>query len=448
MSEQQRRGFLAGLYLCAAFVLLASRSVHATEITVCNEGDVPFAIATATRQGDGLFVPRSWFIEGWFNIAVNDCAGFPDHTDQPIYLAIAFRDDFDEWGAADFAMGREDSSWRRVESELCVADGAFRYSWNDERLAGLCDAGYFHFPAALYLEPSEYTSEYTLRLSIDEDSLSIPPQPHTTSNSDLSQGGTPYQGGKSFGDKLWDSFWHAVADEAERRANASAAGATEPLRYPVDAPTESSIEPALGAPPEAPEGPPHPFEPGTLTAMLFHEPIVRRVGGSSEWYNAEGVRVDALWQLDGLETDDILDPPTQHADGDADVAAAQQRLDAGLTGFDANRGAQITGEGRLFYTYASDVGVRHDSASLVTLDLANVETLTGAENYTGVVISCRKFDPCVVAWGEDEAGKPSGVELYSAFRVFAPNAAQRDEVLAALRELQRLYPAEPAVTQR
>jgi hypothetical protein len=446
MSKQQRRGFLAGFCITAAYTLLAPHHVHATEITICNEGDVPFSVATATRQGDGLFVPRSWYLEGWFKVPVDDCSGFPDHTDQPIYVAIGFRDAADEWGAAEFTTGRENSSWRRVETDICVADGAFGYSWDDERLAGACDYGYFHFPAALYLEPSEYTSEYTLRLSIDEDSLSIPPQEHTSSNGDSSREGHSYEGGKSFGDKLWDGFWQAVDDAAAREAekNAGVRDATDFGPEPVDA----SPGPSVDAAPAAPEAPPHPYEPGTLTAMLFQQPIVRRVDGSGEWYNADGVRVDALWQLDGLRIDDILDPPTQHAPGDAEVAAAQQRLDAGLTGFDANRGAQVTPEGRLYYTYASDVGVRHDSASLVALDLEYAKPLTDAENYTGILISCRKFDPCVVAWGEDAAGKPSGTELYSAVRIFAANAAQRDEVLAALRELKRLYPAEPAVTER
>jgi hypothetical protein len=182
--------------------------------------------------------------------------------------------------------------------------------------------------------------------------------------------------------------------------------------------------------------------------MLLGAPIVRRVGGEGEWYDANGARVSAVYQLDGLASDDILDPPTQHRDDDAPVAAARSALSAGLAGFDANRGAQVTNEGRLYYAYASDAGVRHDSVDLVALDLANVDALGDAQGYSGFVVSCRKFDPCVIAWGEDGAGKPAGVEMFGALRIFAPDERRRDDVLGALRELQALFPAEPAVVAR
>jgi hypothetical protein len=435
-------------------MLGAPRPARATDIVVCNDGDIDFSIATATRQGDGLFFPRSWYVEGWFAVQPDACTTFPDHTDEPIYVAVAYTDDADVWGAGEFTMSREDSSWRRVESDLCVADGAFAYSHGNDFFDGPCDAGYFHFPAALYLEPSGSTSRYTLTLGIEDGQLAKPPEEHVASESTGNASGRSYEGGKSFGDKLIDGFWQALADAArdsQRRSNGGGSDATNP-RSGGDASTDRSADESPTAEPAAveptPLGPPRPLEPGTLTAGLFGAPIVRRVGGDGEWFDAGGARVSAVYQLDGVTSDDILDPPKQHEDGDAAVATALSALSAGIAGFAANRGAQVTNDGRLFYTYSSDVGIRHDAVDLVALDLANADPLTGGDGYTGLVISCRKFDPCVVAWGEDEAGKPKGVELYGAVRIFAPNDTEREKALGALRELQGLFPAEPAVEAR
>jgi hypothetical protein len=336
-----------------------------------------------------------------------------------------------------------------VESELCVAEGAFAYSHGNDYFDGPCRAGYFHFPAALYLEPDGGTSRYTLTLNVDEDELAKPPEEHVASESTGNASGRSYEGGKSFGDKLIDGFWQALADaarESQRRGNGGGSAATNSESGGDSSATNDSRTDTLPAAIEpTPLAPPRPFEPGTLTAKLFGAPIVRRVGGDGEWFDADGARVSTVYQLDGQTSDDILDPPKQHEDGDAAVAAAQNALSAGIVGFDANRGAQVTDEGRLFYTYSSDVGIRHDAVNLVALDLANADPLEGARGYTGLVISCRKFDPCVVAWGEDDAGKPKGVELYGALRIFAPNDTERDNALRALRELQGLFPAEPAI---
>jgi len=436
------------VFLAALASVAAPRSVHATDIVICNSSDIAFSIAAATRQGDGLFSPRSWYVEGWFPVEPDDCANFPDHTDQPIFLAFSFTDDYGDWGAAEFSIGEESSSWRRVESTLCVADVPFGYSLGNDNPDGPCEYGYFHFPAALYLEPSEYTSRYTLRLHLDDDSPALAPEAHVAGVHPPPADSTPYQGGKSLGDKLWDQFWHGLNDAAAREAARGDDGATSGQDSGA-APLERATDNDASAPAEGqtPLGPPRPFEPGTLTAKLLGAPIVRRTGGNGEWFDEHGNRVDAVYQLDGLTSDDLLDPPTQRQDGDADVAAAQGTLSASVASFPANRGVLVTNDGRLYYSYASDVGIRHDAVDLVVLDLANADAPSD-DGPPRLVISCRKFDPCVIAWGEDDAGRPSGVELYSGLRMFASNERERDSMLGALRELQRLYPAEPLVTER
>jgi hypothetical protein len=173
---------------------------------------------------------------------------------------------------------------------------------------------------------------------------------------------------------------------------------------------------------------------------------VRRSGGDGQWFAADGAQVDDAYQLRGVEKSDLLDPPEQHPP-EPQLAAAAQTLDASLAGFAGNRGAQVVANGRLFYAYASDAGVRHDGADLVTLDLrfAKVEDRDG---YAALLIDCRTSDLCVLAWGEDGNGKPAGAEAFEAFRMYAANHADAERALGALRDLQSLYPAEPAVTRR
>ena len=154
--------------------------------------------------------------------------------------------------------------------------------------------------------------------------------------------------------------------------------------------------------------PPKPFEPGTLTATLFGNQIVRRVGGDGQWFSADGTPVYDFYQL---------------------------------------RGAEVTSDGRLFYAYASDVGPRHDGVDLATLDFV-CATIEDRDGYSAALISCRTSDPCVLAWGEDADGMPGTGEAFEGFRIFAANHDDADAVLGALRELKRLYPAEPAVTRR
>jgi hypothetical protein len=91
--------------------------------------------------------------------------------------------------------------------------------------------------------------------------------------------------------------------------------------------------------------------------------------------------------------------------------------------------------------------LRHDGADLVTLDLrfAKIEDRDG---YAALLIDCRTSDLCVLAWGEDAGGNPAAPEAFEAFRMYAANHVDAEGVLGALRELQSLYPAEPAVTRR
>jgi len=97
MREPQPRGFVTALLLLAATLGASAfaRTAHAADVIVCNAGESEFAIATATRRGDGLFTPHSWYLEGWFPVEPDSCSTFADHTDQPIYVAIAIVDEYD-----------------------------------------------------------------------------------------------------------------------------------------------------------------------------------------------------------------------------------------------------------------------------------------------------------------------------------------------------------------
>jgi hypothetical protein len=449
MTKLQRRGFV-GTLLLGAVALAASaatRAAHATDIEICNDGALRFSVATATRRGDGLFTPYSWYFEGWFNVERDQCATFPDHTDQPIYVAVGFTDADDYFGAAYIDLDDDededdddaDSDWKTVDRQLCLAPDTFHYERDGEKVEGPCDDGFGKFPASLYLKPDGYTDSYTMNIALDADSIAD--EPGEINGTRAAQESEPYSGGRSFGDELTDAFLRGLAksyqESVERAADQSRGdGGSLPAGQPT----------AVQSPAPAELGPPKPFEPGTLNAKLFGTEIVRRAGGDGVWFVADGTSVDDSYQLRGMTKADLLDPPMQQP-AEAERAAAMQALTTTLARYGANRGAEVAHNGRLFYAYASDSGTRHDGANLVTLGLeyAKVEDHDG---YSALLVECRTSDQCVLAWGEDANGKPTMGEAFEAFRVYAANHADAEAVLGALTALKRLYPAEPEVTSR
>ncbi|HZF31588.1 MAG TPA: hypothetical protein VE907_20900, partial [Gammaproteobacteria bacterium] len=317
---------------------------------------------------------------------------------------------------------------------------------------------------SLYLEPDGDTSRYTLNLSIDDASISKLPEKHGATRSDPSAGGKEYSGGRSFGDELADAFWQglkqAVVDAAqrasdERRASAPDPGTLVSQESPPDSPAPPPGPPpgAIIVPPgtlpaaEEPElEPPQIFGPGTLTATLVGQAAVRRVGGRGRWFGADGKPIDNHFYLDGKITSEFFDAPTQHPPAD-ELAAVTAKLAAAIASFPANKGGEVTSEGRVYYGFeAGAAGVRHYTADLVMLDVEYVSNVEGTEGYTGLVITCRTFDPCAIGWSEDAEGHASDVTTTGAFRIYVATEQDRDALRGALAELKRLYPAEPKVT--
>jgi hypothetical protein len=445
MTKPQRRGFLGALLLTAVALAASAgpRAAHATDIEICNDGALQFSVATATRRGDGIFTPYSWYFEGWFSVPRDECVTFPDHTDQPIYVAVGFTDADDYFGAAYIDLDDDeddddaDSDWKTVDRQLCLAPDPFHYARDGEKVEGPCDDGFGKFPASLYLNPDGYTDSYTMNIALDEDSIAD--EPGEIKGTRAAQESEPYSGGRSFGDELKDAFLRGLAKSYQESVEQTAGQSRgDGGSLPAEPPT------AVQSPVEL--GPPKPFDSGTLNAKLFGTEIVRRVGGDGTWYVADGTPVDDSYQLRGMTKGDLLDPPTQQPP-EAERVAATQALATTLARYGANRGAEVASDGRLFYAYASDSGTRHDGADLVTLALqyAKVED---HEGYSALLIECRTSDQCVLAWGEDANGKPTTGEAFEAFRVYAANHADAEAVLGALTELKRLYPAEPEVTSR
>lgn len=149
---------------------------------------------------------------------------------------------------------------------------------------------------------------------------------------------------------------------------------------------------------------------------------------------------------DGKTTSEFFDAPTQQPPAD-ELAAATAKLGAAIASFPANKGTEVTSEGRLYYGFeAGAAGVRHYTADRVMLDVEYVSNVEGTEGYTGLVITCRTLDPCATGWSEDAEGHASDVTTTGGVRIYVATEQDRDALRGALAELKRLYPAEPKVT--
>jgi hypothetical protein len=142
------------LGIAALFMLLLTQAATAlvpTKYNLCNKGTIEVRYATAIRSGNFLF-GYSWDLVGWYPILPGKCDdayhGSDKDPDEPIYVAIAFRDSTGVWGAATFPKPD-------IDTKLCVAKKEFKYHLNGN-INLPCESGYFPFRAALYLEPVEW----------------------------------------------------------------------------------------------------------------------------------------------------------------------------------------------------------------------------------------------------------------------------------------------------
>jgi uncharacterized membrane protein len=431
MPQQQRYGFVVAS-LCCVLSLLAAYPARAADIVICNTGAVPFSVATATRESEFL-VGHVWRHIGWYRVEPRGCANLADPDDERVYFAFMFTDARDRWGSARFSVGR-DSSWENAGIHLCVANERFEYTRSGSDPGGPCKDGYFPIPASLHLEPDGQTSSYTMDLGLSETSVAgaVGPLAETTaSDGGLGRSGDARSGerGETISDKVADIFWEALRDTIKEQLESADSAAPDSIEAPGSRP-------------------PQPFATGTLTALLFGRPIVRRTSGDGVWFAANGERVYAIYELDGATASDLVDPPEQRRPGDAEVDAAQRTLNEWLAGFAANRSAVATSEGRLYYGYTSAAGVTQHAVNVVTLDFAKGSQLGDLGGYTGYEIPCRSAWPCVIAWDDDGAGKQSSVSANHSFRIYFANAGDGPGVWNALLELRRLYPAEPAIMAR
>jgi uncharacterized membrane protein len=431
MPQQQRYTFVVAC-LCFVLPLFAAWPARAADIVICNTGAVPFSVATATRESE-FIVGHVWRHIGWYRVEPRGCANLADPDNERVYFAFMFTDFRDRWGSAQFSVDR-DSSWENAGIHLCVANDRFEYTRSGSDPGGPCKDGYFPIPASLHLEPDGYTSSYTMDVGLNETSVAgaVGPLAETgDSDGGFGQSSDARTGerGEPISGKIADIFWDALRDAIKEQLESTDSAAPDSVEAPGS-------------------GPPKPFESGTLTALLFGRPIVRRASGDGVWFAANGERVYGIYELDGATASDLVDPPEQRQPGDAEVDAAQRALNESLAGFAANRPAVATSEGRLYYGYTSAVGVAQHAVNVVTLDFAKGLQLGDLGGYTGYEIPCRSAWPCVLAWDDDGAGKLSSVSASHRFRIYFANTGDGPRVWSALLELRRLYPAEPAVMAR
>lgn len=144
--------YLLALVRLAPLALLATGTANATEYNLCNKGTIEVRFATALRSGNSLF-GYSWHLNGWYAIPPGKCEDAYLHKshrdpDEPIYVALAFRDSTGVWGAATFDKPK-------VDTKLCVGMDYFEYQLNGN-INLPCRSGYYPFPAALYFEPTKW----------------------------------------------------------------------------------------------------------------------------------------------------------------------------------------------------------------------------------------------------------------------------------------------------
>ena len=441
------------LGIATLFMLLLTQAASAvpTSYKLCNKGKIEVRYATAIRSGNSLF-GYSWNLIGWYPILPGKCDdayhGSDKDPDEPIYVAIAFKDSTGVWGAATFpklhgetTIGcvatflrdcvHTESGKSDIDTKLCVAKDSFKYHLNGN-INLPCESGYFPFKAALYLEPVEWQCS------------KMPGQP------------TYCSGGAYSFDFAPDDDSRAVAagpsgsGNAPASSNSASASASDSSGPSIGTALAVLGALAVGAAIAADSGtPPKPFESGTLNAVLLEDKIVRR-SGSDKWYFADGSPVPAFYHLEGRAKSYLLDAPLQRSVSDPGVVEAKKALQQGLGDWSGNGHIELLPVGRLYYSYVKNP--QHDlhrqTVNLVSLDFTRASQEHNASGQTWLRIPCKGNQACDIGIDQDSTEHFSNEEIYDGFYLYFTGTQNAEAIWNALLKLRDLYPAEPAVVAR
>jgi len=402
------------LLIVTALGLAAVAPAHATDFVVCNNGAVSGWAALAHRNSGGLFsIGHTWQLTGWFKVDPGKCETLVSGDDEPIYVAVSFTDRFGRWGAFIPANSKEDDVFHSTRVQLCVARGKFDYTRSGSDPGGPCKDGYYFFPVALYVTPTNSRGTNTYTFMIEKDDIAAAVNVPETSGSPSGS-----SAGKTAGAIAAAIVIGAIiADAAESRSGEARA--------------------------------PSPFEPGTLNAMLLGKKIVRRVEGTGAWYYEDGSRVNPVYRLDGETESELFDAPEQKDPGDAEVAAAMQELTRALGSYEPTRRTEVLSTGRLFYSFQDANGVLHQSlTNLATLDLRSATHLGDLGGVTGYAIPCLNHAPCTIGLDKDPDGTLGKNHIYGSINFYFVGEDQGQAFWSALLKLRELYPALSAVSAR
>jgi len=434
--------------LCKAWAIgvlltIIAGPAAATEFIVCNKGTIPVYAAAASHESEFL-VSSVWWVRGWYEIRRGDCSRLYD-TDEPFYFAFSFKDSSGEWGAARFKPER-DSMWQTAADNLCVARGEFDYKRGGGDPVGLCKDGYFRFPGTLVFYPDDDYASLTLDVALDEGDRAFPVdlQPLETGDPDGSDSAADEQSAAdsepTFGEQLLKVIIEAASEGIKE-------GVADAVEHAITSPAPSPAADPTPTLPAADASPPAPTGYRILNAKLFGADISRTVFSGSPWLNADGSSVEVFYEVEGQDSSDLFDAPTQRATDDPEVDAALAALNGALASIAGNRPARITSEGRLKYDFQAQGGmlIRH-WVNVAALDFARAHTSQGGAGFTGFVVPCNGNRNCVIGVDQDEAGEQSNQQVRNEVEIFFATDQDGQEAWAALQRLRSLYPAAPVVT--
>jgi hypothetical protein len=410
--------------LIAAFFLLVSLHANAGDLYVCNEGSVTAGVATATENSFWFEPGHTWKVRGWMVAEPHKCVFQSADVGHPVYIAITFTDVLGRWGAAQFDSDSADTAFEDAHINLCVDRDAFSYTRGGSDPGGPCKDGYFPIPADTYLDPED-GGTYTLHFTLKPTDLATPVGDGSISNSARGSEEDSHLGAKVMGTVVGVAtalvIGKMIADSAKSNAAGSGSGTA---------------------------GAPRPFASGTLNATLFDKPIVRFAAGDGSWFYEDGSHVNAMFGLDGQTQSDLVDPPKQHASGDAEVSAAQSALAGALSEAPWAQQASVSDVGRLYYGFQDGSNVWHEAwVNLATLDFARARHLTG-DGYAGLELPCAEDRACMIGQEKDAAATASNQHLYVSLDIYFKDDERGRQAWSALQRLRKLYPSAPAVVAR
>jgi hypothetical protein len=429
-----------------------SKNGVTTKYKLCNEGKIEVRYATAIRSGNSFF-GYSWDLVGWYPILPGKCDdayhGSDKDPDEPIYIAMAFKDSTGVWGAPTFPKpgelrGHEGMDGiADIDTKLCVAEDYFKYHLNGN-INLPCQSGYFPIKAALYLEPMtrqchQYPGQpmycsgalYNFTFEMDDDSRAVAAGP--------SNGKRVAQPNSSKEDLQSN---HSDNDNTALSAAAGLAGAVI-----VGAIIKEFIDSSRCNTPV-----PKPFEKGTLNAAINREPVVRRTCKGANWYmrykDGRTSTVGERIAISDRSVGSVLDPPQQVDDNNTRTPDSAQALEVQsiINTIDRILGSRgrttVTTYGKFRYKADSDE-VNEVWVNLVALDLsmATVEAPATRSEPSRLSIPCVDDTDCALYLFRKEGyikGFPS-VQLY------LQGQGTWQEVLSQLNNLKAIFPKPPVV---